>query len=142
MFDIGWPELFVIAVIALVVIGPKDLPRVMRYVGRWFGKAKRVTWEFKRHWDDIMRESELDDVKREIQDVMRTDPAVYAEQTIDPNREIREAFEFGGEELVNVKAPELPPPTQGGAETAPEAVTATSEPQAAAAAGAPKDGPR
>ena len=42
MFDIGWPELFVIAVVALVVIGPKDLPRVMRYLGRWFGKAKRV----------------------------------------------------------------------------------------------------
>ncbi len=133
MFDIGWPELFVIAVVALVVIGPKDLPRVMRYLGRWFGKAKRVTWEFKRHWDDIMRESELDDVKRDIEGVMRTDPATYAEQTIDPNREIREAFEFGGEELVNVKMPELPPPSRGEAETVPQAVTTTTE---------PKDGPR
>jgi sec-independent protein translocase protein TatB len=109
MLDIGWPELFVIALVALVVIGPKDLPRVMRYLGRWFGKAKRVTWEFRRHWDDIMRESELDDVRREIEAVARTDPAAYAEQSIDPNREIREAFEFRGEELVNVQMPQLPP---------------------------------
>jgi sec-independent protein translocase protein TatB len=64
MFDVGWPELFVIAVIALVVIGPKELPRVMRQIGKYFGKAKRMTGEFKRHWDDIMRESELDDMKR------------------------------------------------------------------------------
>ena len=124
MFDIGWPELFVIALVALVVIGPKELPRVMRQLGRWFGKAKRMTWEFRRHWDDIMRESELDDVRREIDNVTRTDPAAYLENSVDPDRKFREALEFGGEELVNVQ---LPPP-------APEAM-----PAAPAASAGPKD---
>jgi sec-independent protein translocase protein TatB len=109
MFDIGWPELFVIALVALVVIGPKELPRVMRQVGRWFGKAKRMTWEFRRHWDDVMRESELDDVKRQIQAATSADPASYVENTIDPDRKLREAIEFGGEELVNVKMPPMTP---------------------------------
>lgn len=109
MFDIGWPELFVIAVVALVVIGPKELPRVMRQLGRWFGKAKRMTWEFRRHWDDIMRESELDEMRREIEAVTNADPTAYVENTIDPNREIREAIEFGGEDLVNVSMPEVKP---------------------------------
>jgi sec-independent protein translocase protein TatB len=124
MFDIGWPELFVIALVALVVIGPKELPRVMRQVGRWFGKAKRMTWEFRRHWDDIMRESELDDVKREIEEVTRSDPAAYIEQSVDPNQQIREAMEFRGEELVNVQMPELPP-----APPADSPVAVTAEPK-------------
>jgi sec-independent protein translocase protein TatB len=121
MFDIGWPELFVIAVVALVVIGPKELPRVMRQIGRWFGKAKRMTWEFRRHWDDIMRESELDEVRRQIDSVTRADPGNFVENTIDPDRKFREALEFGGEELVNVKLPETT--TVG---TTPESMPATS----------------
>lgn len=125
MFDIGWPELFVIALVALVVIGPKELPKVMRQIGRWFGKAKRVTWEFRRHWDDVMRESELDDVKREIEAATRADPASYVENTIDPDRKLREAIEFGGEELVNVKMPPMTPEAIPAvpAPTAPQAVT-------------------
>lgn len=108
MFDIGWPELFVIAVVALVVIGPKDLPKVMRAVGRWVGKAKRVTYEFKSHVDEMMRESELDEVRQQIREATQGDPSAYVEKSIDPDKKIREAFEFGGEELVNVKMPELP----------------------------------
>jgi sec-independent protein translocase protein TatB len=107
MFDIGWSEMFVIAVVALVVIGPKDLPKVMRTIGRWVGKAKRITYEFKHHVDDMMRESELDDVRRQIQDVTQN-PGTYVEKSIDPDKQIREALEFGGEELVNVKMPDLP----------------------------------
>ena len=111
MFD-SWSEMFVIALVALVVIGPKDLPRVLRTVGRWVGKAKRVSYEFKRHVDDMMRESELDEVRQQIQRTMNTDPGSYVENTIDPDKKLREAIEFGGEELVNVK---LPPNAPGGA---------------------------
>ena len=48
MFDIGWPEMAVVAVIALIIIGPKDLPRIMRWVGGWAGKARGMARQFQR----------------------------------------------------------------------------------------------
>ena len=66
MFDIGWPELFLIAVVVLLVVGPKDLPKVLRNVGLWVGKAKVVTREFRTHVDDMIRDSELKEVRDQI----------------------------------------------------------------------------
>ena len=63
MFDIGWPELFIIAVVVLLVVGPKDLPKVLRTVGHLAGKAKAITREFRGHVDDMIRDSELEDVE-------------------------------------------------------------------------------
>ncbi len=120
MFD-SWSEIFVIALVALVVIGPKDLPKVLRTVGQWIGKAKRVSYEFKRHVDDMVRESELDEVRQQIQAAANTDPAAYAQNTIDPDKKLREAIEFGGEELVNVMLPENAPT---GAPATPAAIPA------------------
>jgi sec-independent protein translocase protein TatB len=120
MFD-SWSEIFVIALVALVVIGPKDLPKVLRTVGQWIGKAKRVSYEFKRHVDDMVRESELDEVRQQIQSAANTDPAAYAQNTIDPDKKLREAIEFGGEELVNVKLPDNAP---GAASATPAAIPA------------------
>lgn len=108
MFD-SWSEIFVIALVALVVIGPKDLPKVLRTIGQWVGKAKRVSYEFKRHVDDMVRESELDEVRQQIRNATNTDPAAFAQNTIDPDKKLREAIEFGGEELVNVKLPDNAP---------------------------------
>jgi len=108
MFDIGWQEILVIGVVALVVIGPKDLPRTMRTAGRWVRKAKTVTNEFRRHVDDMMRESELDEVRRNISEVTSIHPGQYIENQIDPDRRLRESLEFGGEELVNVTLPPAP----------------------------------
>ena len=66
MFDIGWSELFVIDVVALVVLGPKELPALMRTLGQWTRAAQRMAREFRGHVDDIMRESELEDLKRDV----------------------------------------------------------------------------
>ena len=71
MFDIGWDELLVIAIVALVVIGPKDLPHAFRIAGRWMGKARALANDFRSHVDDLMRESELNDLKREFSDMTR-----------------------------------------------------------------------
>ena len=71
MFDIGWDELLVIAIVALVVIGPKDLPHAFRLAGRWMARARTMAREFQSHIDDLMQESELNDLKREISDVPR-----------------------------------------------------------------------
>ena len=71
MFDIGWGELVVIAVVALVVIGPKDLPFVFRTIGQWTAKARGLAREFQNHVDDMIRESEVSDMKREFNDIVR-----------------------------------------------------------------------
>ena len=71
MFDIGWDELLVIGIVALVVIGPKDLPYVFRTVGQWMAKARTLAREFQTHVDDLMRESEVDDMKREFSEMTR-----------------------------------------------------------------------
>ena len=64
MLDIGWTELLVIGVITLVVVGPKDLPRVLRYVGYWVGKARSMAREFQRAIDQYAKEADLEDVKK------------------------------------------------------------------------------
>ena len=74
MFEIGWSEILVIAVVAIVVIGPKDLPRAMRFVGEWAGKMKRMGREFQNQFNEALREAELEGVRKDIQDIMATDP--------------------------------------------------------------------
>ena len=71
MFDIGWSELLVIAIVALVVIGPKDLPHAFRTAGQWMAKARAMARDFQTHVDDLMRESQVDDLKREFTDMTR-----------------------------------------------------------------------
>ncbi len=74
MFDIGWTELLVIAVVASVVIGPKDRPRAMRTVGQFVGKMKRMARDFQGQFNEALREAELDDVKKSVQEIARLDP--------------------------------------------------------------------
>ncbi len=64
MFDIGYTELLAIAIVALVVIGPKDLPRVMRTVGAWVGRARGMARHFRSGIDTMMRESELEEMEK------------------------------------------------------------------------------
>jgi sec-independent protein translocase protein TatB len=74
MFDIGWTELVLIAVVAIIVIGPKDLPRAMRTVGRWSGKMKRMGREFQNQFNEALREAELDEVKKQVTEIAKMDP--------------------------------------------------------------------
>ena len=69
MFDIGWSELLVIAVVAIVVVGPKELPRLLRTFGHYAGKLKRAASDFQRQFDDAMRESELDEMRKTFEDM-------------------------------------------------------------------------
>ncbi len=68
MFDIGWSELLVIAVVAIIVVGPKDLPRLMRTFGHYAGRLRRAASEFQRQFEEAVRDSEIDEVRKAMQD--------------------------------------------------------------------------
>lgn len=67
MFDIGWQELFVIGAIGLIVVGPKDLPRVLRQVTKYVRKARSIAREFQSSIDEVVRETELDDIRKQVE---------------------------------------------------------------------------
>ena len=76
MFDLGWFELAIVGALLLVVVGPKDLPRVLRAVGVWTGKARRMARDFQRALDDYAKEAELDGVKKAVEAPGRARKAV------------------------------------------------------------------
>lgn len=129
MFDLGWSEMAVILLVALVVIGPKDLPRVAREIGRWSAKARSMAREFQRSLDDMAREAELQDIKAEIEKAGRTNVAKSIEDYVDPDGELGKVMKG------NVISPPTPPP----AVTAP--VQPVDKPDASPALGASQPKP-
>lgn len=72
MFDISWGEMLLIGVVALIAIGPKELPGVLRMVGQWMAKARHMAAEFQGQFREAMREAELADLKKEFDDVSKS----------------------------------------------------------------------
>ena len=66
MFDFGWSHLIILMVVALVVVGPKDLPKLMRTAGQWAGRARSMADQFRRSFEDMARQSELDELRAEV----------------------------------------------------------------------------
>jgi|SRR6185312_7517942 len=93
MFDFSWSELALIGVVALVVIGPKDLPRVMRTVGLWVGKARTIAREFQSSLDQMIRESELDEMRKSVEQASNVNLAREIERTIDPAGELQKSLD-------------------------------------------------
>jgi sec-independent protein translocase protein TatB len=69
MFDIGWGELVVIGIVALIVIGPKELPGVLRTLGQWMTKIRRMAGEFQGQFQEAMREAEMTELKKEVEEM-------------------------------------------------------------------------
>lgn len=68
MFDIGWSELLVIGVVAIVVVGPKELPRLMRTFGHYTGKVRAMARDFQRQFEEAVRDTEIDEVRKAMQE--------------------------------------------------------------------------
>jgi sec-independent protein translocase protein TatB len=137
MFDVGWSELMVIAVVAIVVIGPKDLPRVMRLVGRWSGKMKRMARDFQGQFNEALREAELDDVRKDIVEIgkgltqeMATAGAAIEKSGADINKGMTIAAP-----AVAAPPAETPAPAAGPADAVPPAEPPSSPEPAGAAGG-------
>lgn len=89
MLDIGWTEMAIIAFVALIVIGPKDLPTAMRGVAKWVRKARSLSREFQSGLDEMMRETELDEAKKSIESVRRYRVDEVVEKEVDPTGTVR-----------------------------------------------------
>lgn len=87
MFDIGWPELFIVALVTIIVVGPKELPRVLRTVTLWIRKMRTMAREFQDGIDDLAREAELDDLRKQVEQSADLDVEDELEKMIDPTGE-------------------------------------------------------
>ncbi|MDH3335872.1 MAG: Sec-independent protein translocase protein TatB [Rhodospirillaceae bacterium] len=99
MFDIGWQEIFIIGILALIVVGPKDLPQAVRTISQWVRKARALASEFQGGVNEMIREAELDDIKKQITDVKSFDLQSELEKNIDPNGEIASGLGVGKGQL-------------------------------------------
>jgi sec-independent protein translocase protein TatB len=92
MFDFAWSEIAVIAAVALVLIGPKDMPVAIRSITGMIKKARRMAGEFQTHVDEMMREANLDDIKNSINEIRNFDLKDVVEKHVDPDGALRNTF--------------------------------------------------
>ncbi|HEX3945477.1 MAG TPA: Sec-independent protein translocase protein TatB [Rhizomicrobium sp.] len=82
MIDLSWSHILIVLVVALVVVGPKDLPRLMHMVGRWLAKARAMADQFKKSFDEMSRQAELDELRTELQALRNERPFAAIEQSL------------------------------------------------------------
>ncbi|MGH6878382.1 MAG: Sec-independent protein translocase protein TatB [Rhizomicrobium sp.] len=90
MLDLSWSHILIVLIVALVVVGPKDLPRLMRMAGRWVAKARAMADQFRKSFDEMARQSELDELRAELESLRSERPLADLDRTL--------------------RAPVLPPP--------------------------------
>ena len=121
MFDLGWSKLIIIAMLAIVVVGPKELPGLLRTIGKFVGQIRRQADEFRRQFEEAMRDTELDQIRKDVEDIKRT-----AHESV---RDIERSAEESVQPLEN-SAAEITQLGNGAAEQ--PAPAPTSEPELAA----------
>lgn len=144
MFDLAWSHILLIGVVALLVIGPKDLPRVLRTVGIWVGRARAVARDFQGSLDQMIREAELEEVRKQVESATTLDLDRTIEKTIDPSGELKQSFaEPPAADTVpppSTTEALSPPPDAAPAGEPPPAPEASVEPAPEAPAPAAKSG--
>jgi sec-independent protein translocase protein TatB len=116
MFDIGWGELVVIGIVALIAIGPKELPTVLRTLGQFMGKVRRMANEFQGQFQEAMREAEMADLKKHAEDIKSSvGDITNFNPMANTQKEIESAFDAAdkgaaSEASVETPAAELPEP--------------------------------
>ena len=92
MFDIGWSELLVIGVVALIAIGPKELPGVLRAAGHWMGKVRRMASDFQDQFREAMREAEVADLKRQFDEASAKATSAFTNPLETAHKEVEAAL--------------------------------------------------
>ncbi|SOE01117.1 Sec-independent protein translocase protein TatB [Caenispirillum bisanense] len=147
MFDLGWDELGLIIVLAVIILGPKELPTALRTLGRWTRRIRGMAREFQRHIDDVVREAELEEVRDGLKKARTMDFGREIEKQVDPTgdftkdlNEARKDLDLNTVPRQAAKAAEARPtddPARPVADMAPAQAPASAAPPAAAPASAP-----
>jgi sec-independent protein translocase protein TatB len=103
--DLSWSHMLLVLVVALVVVGPKDLPKLMRTMGKWAGKARAMADQFRKSFDEMARQSELDELRKELDELRNMRPLAETERTVN------EALQPPDISLASEEKPSLPPET-------------------------------
>jgi sec-independent protein translocase protein TatB len=112
MFDIGWGELVVIGIVALIAIGPKELPTVLRTLGQFMAKIRRMASEFQGQFQEAMREAEMADLKKHAEDLKNSvSDLANINPMADTQKEIERAFEMPEAGTASTPSSETPPAT-------------------------------
>ena len=121
MFGFSWSEILIIGVVALVVIGPNDLPRAMKTAARWMSAGRKLAREFQGHVDDLVREAELDELREQARKLAMTPLSQHIESFVDPDKEIAKGlaapdnlheFLSGTPTVTTVEEPAALPPLE------------------------------
>ena len=108
LFDLGWSELLVIAVVLVVVVGPKDLPGMLRTFGRVTRQMRAMAGDFRRQFDDALKEAELDEVRKGIDDVRSLDPRNSIREAMNPMKAIGDDIRSSLNSATASPAPRVP----------------------------------
>lgn len=143
MLDIGWSEMAVIAVVALIVLGPKELPNALKTAAQWMRTARKLAREFQGGVDQIVREAELEDARKTVQQAGGLNLRKELEKVVDPTGEAKKAMNEDPDKLIGAGKPAgAPAPTTpavvekgGTAAAAPEPAAAAPATEAGAAVG-------
>lgn len=111
MFEVGWSEMLVIAVVMIVVVGPKDLPNMLRTFGRMTAKLRAMAGDFQKQFNDALKEAELDDVKKSVDALRGLNPAAEIKKQLNPFEKAAADVRSG---LDNVMKPKPAEPLKGG----------------------------
>ena len=112
MFDFSWGHMIVIAIVALVVIGPKELPAVLRTVGQWMGKVRRMATEFQGQFQEALREAEMADLKQHFDDISTAAKDIpHFDPVATVRKEIQEATSFSSLSRTPAATPSNTPAT-------------------------------
>lgn len=100
MLDIGWSEMAIIAVVALVVLGPKELPNALRTAAQWMRTARKLAREFQGGVDQIVREAELDEARKAVQQATKLNIGKEFEKTVDPTGETKRQLNEDPDKII------------------------------------------
>jgi sec-independent protein translocase protein TatB len=144
MLDIGWTELLVIAVILIVVVGPKDLPPMLRAFGKMTSKLRGMAGEFRQQFDEALKEADMEDVGKAVRDIKSLNPANTIREAMSPLRDAGNSIRSDLQKATSVTAPKAdepvkmpdpavslpsdPPPIMASPKPAPSPEPAKSEP--------------
>lgn len=113
MFEVGWLELLVIAVVLIVVVGPKDLPGMLRTFGRVTTQLRRMAGDFRKQFDDALREAEMEDVRKAASDLKKLDPRNDIRKAMNPMKSVGDEIRSSLKAATQAPQPKVPSADEG-----------------------------